>query len=1477
MLLSRPAARVVLFLLASWLSIWGWAADPPGLEVSPLFARKNLVAWCIVPFDSKNRSPEDRAAMLKRLGFTHYAYDWRAEQLPTFDREVVALKANGVELSAVWFPANLGPDSQKLLAVLKKHRLKTQLWVTIGDPGGTTTKEKVEAAAKTLRPIAEEADSLGCTVGLYNHGGWFGEPENQIAVIEHLKRKNIGIVYNLHHGHEHLDRFPELLVKMKPHLLAVNLNGMVKGGEKILPLGQGELDLRLLKTIANSGYRGPIGILGHTQDDAEERLKDNLDGLDWLLPQLDGKPAAAKPRPRTMSAAPAASTTGWLADGKPEYRTLPHTVECRARVNGKGGFNILVASGPKSSAAHWELFTWPRTGCLTLYSPGMKPDHIRTTIDVCDKQWHTVAMQAEPGHVRLFVDGKLAADEKVIRAIATDPPGGLGFARLVEGGLGCDGDLDRVRISKGLVVPGTREFTVDEATLGLWVFAGRDKPAEDLSKQKNPARAVAVATPAHVSPPSGPQLIPTDPKWKATLIDRSVDDAYMAVKMDGAGNLFVGGREAVFVFEPDGKGGFGPRRELYRFPPDSIIIGLEYRGDDLYVLASHALYLVPGGRVARSGLTPKRILWGVPLDHHVSFHCLAWGPEGDLYLDHGDPLLNYGDWTRPDHWGYWTLYAGPKGEKVHYTGAGAVLKVRPDGSQPRVVARGLRGPVGLAFDPNWNLFTNDNDHESRADLYAPIRLLHVTPHADFAWPRGWMASKSPDRADLLDSIHPTLGRGVPCDLAYYRDSASPDLRGSLLLCRWDRFAVTRYPLIAAGATFTAEEFVFAQGANQCRPTGITMDRAGRVFVTSHYLAGNVVTPHCPSDLVMLAPANPAVPRVFDETKASVDDLWGTLSGHSWEARHRAHTELLRRGVGRGAALDRLATVSIDDPAVASLPWLVASTGPKSAVPLVALAMHKTTPAPRLQALRALAAFPALRPPGQVFADALADPSPTIQLAGLEGLFDSTHPLPVEAVAKVAAGDDLVLRQTATTLLARRGGVNDLILLSRSDNPRTRLAAILAMGIRLTVPPADAPPPKGVVLHFPQGNSWFSPELPFADAPTRVDLTTLGPIGSYTTAQKWSAVPHTSEDEELFKRLLAALGDRDDLVRSQAAWSLGWLRDPRSEPVIARVRREARTLGLADRPALVVPQAWVIGRLTDTAAGEAIERGPIDLTAMIPAGGRKLTWQSIAVEKGGLPLPAGTGPIYAYFRLQSRDRQTALFAPGGAGVRVWHNARMVPSESDGVVILDLQPGSNDILLRTDVTGSLPVSIRVRGGVSATMPEKSDSAALAERLKAAKDAKGVGPEFLKVDWSTAGRSGDASRGRKLFGTLGCVKCHAITSEQTGGGAPSLVDAGKRFTPAHLAESVLLPDRLVADEFRSTRVVTLDGKALVGLVVRETAAEIEFLYPDTTRGVVKVANIEERKTISVSPMPAGLVKTPDELHDLIAYLLSDRPQPP
>jgi sugar phosphate isomerase/epimerase len=287
-------ASILLPLMSA--SLFALDAPPTPCPDLGLFARTNLVAWCIVPFDAKKRGPEERAAMLEKLGFKFFAYDYRAENIPTFDAEMDALERHHVRLLAWWFPGTLNDEAKLILDVLKRHGIRgAQLWVTGGGEPTKSAEEqraRMEAEAQRIRPLAEAAARIGCKVALYNHGAWFGEPENQIAMIEFLRAAgitNVGIVYNLHHGHGHLDRFPELLQKMKPHMLALNLNGMTgdgeKRGKKILPIGQGDLDLSLLRIISESGWRGPIGIINHTDEDAETRLQENLRGLEGLVSQ----------------------------------------------------------------------------------------------------------------------------------------------------------------------------------------------------------------------------------------------------------------------------------------------------------------------------------------------------------------------------------------------------------------------------------------------------------------------------------------------------------------------------------------------------------------------------------------------------------------------------------------------------------------------------------------------------------------------------------------------------------------------------------------------------------------------------------------------------------------------------------------------------------------------------------------------------------------------------------------------------------------------------------------------------------------------------------------------------------------------------------------------------------------------------------------------------------------------------------------
>lgn len=274
------------------------AHPAPGQD---LFARSNLVAWCIVPFDAKQRGPEERAQMLERLGLKRLAYDYRAEHIPTFDAEVEAMKRHGIEFMAWWFPTTLNDEARGILKVIERHKIRPQLWVTGGGSArhDAIVEQRPRVAAETarLKPIAEAAARLGCQIGLYNHGGWFGEPTNQVAIIQELKQSgvtNVGIVYNFHHGHDHIARFQELLRDMQPYLLCVNLNGMVRDGDKrgrkILDLGRGDHELGMLKAIRDSGWFGPVGIIDHlSETDSEETLRTNLRGLDSLIKELGAR------------------------------------------------------------------------------------------------------------------------------------------------------------------------------------------------------------------------------------------------------------------------------------------------------------------------------------------------------------------------------------------------------------------------------------------------------------------------------------------------------------------------------------------------------------------------------------------------------------------------------------------------------------------------------------------------------------------------------------------------------------------------------------------------------------------------------------------------------------------------------------------------------------------------------------------------------------------------------------------------------------------------------------------------------------------------------------------------------------------------------------------------------------------------------------------------------------------------------------
>lgn len=267
----------------------------PSDSATSILRRENIVAWCIVPFDAAKRTPEERAALLKEIGITRCAYDWRAEHVPTFEEEILAYKKYGIEFFAFW---GIHDEAFRLF---KKHDLQPQIWQMMRTPTAEDQAARVEEAAQQMLPIAKRTNDIGCKLALYNHGGWSGEPENLVAVcgrLHELGQRHVGITYNFHHGHGHIADWPESLKLMLPYLHCLNLNGMNAGAQpKILGIGQGTYESEMIRDVIESGYDGPIGILDHRPElDARESLIENRDGLERLRKEIS-KQSSDNPLP----------------------------------------------------------------------------------------------------------------------------------------------------------------------------------------------------------------------------------------------------------------------------------------------------------------------------------------------------------------------------------------------------------------------------------------------------------------------------------------------------------------------------------------------------------------------------------------------------------------------------------------------------------------------------------------------------------------------------------------------------------------------------------------------------------------------------------------------------------------------------------------------------------------------------------------------------------------------------------------------------------------------------------------------------------------------------------------------------------------------------------------------------------------------------------------------------------------------------
>jgi putative heme-binding domain-containing protein len=103
------------------------------------------------------------------------------------------------------------------------------------------------------------------------------------------------------------------------------------------------------------------------------------------------------------------------------------------------------------------------------------------------------------------------------------------------------------------------------------------------------------------------------------------------------------------------------------------------------------------------------------------------------------------------------------------------------------------------------------------------------------------------------------------------------------------------------------------------------------------------------------------------------------------------------------------------------------------------------------------------------------------------------------------------------------------------------------------------------------------------------------------------------------------------------------------------------------------------------------------------------------------------------------------------------------------------------------------------------------------------------------------------------------------------PDLTSLANRFTGKEVLESILFPSHIISDQYRTQRLLTLDGKIINGIVTEN--ADGSYLVRDSNlvEHVVAEQDIDQIQSSKTSLMPSGLIDTitAAEIRDLMTFL--------
>lgn len=227
-------------------------------------------------------SYDDEAKLLKEFGYDGISQIYGAgEQL---EQRLTAYQKQNLKVLSVYLEAT-------------ETAIDANLVKPLADGGmiELTVAKISPQVIDSIRHTAEMASRLKIRVVLYPHfGNAVATMLQAIEVIEKVNHPNLGVMFNLCHflKSEKVEDLENVLLKAKPHLFAVSINGADEKGQNwdtlIQSLDKGNFpQRRLLGVLKKMHFKGPVCLQCFAvKGDKKNNLKKSIDAWEKLLKEL---------------------------------------------------------------------------------------------------------------------------------------------------------------------------------------------------------------------------------------------------------------------------------------------------------------------------------------------------------------------------------------------------------------------------------------------------------------------------------------------------------------------------------------------------------------------------------------------------------------------------------------------------------------------------------------------------------------------------------------------------------------------------------------------------------------------------------------------------------------------------------------------------------------------------------------------------------------------------------------------------------------------------------------------------------------------------------------------------------------------------------------------------------------------------------------------------------------------------------------